>query len=294
MPIPPCNGACGQAGCAAYTCVDKAPQGWTGPFQLYSGPPGQAPSCPTPVSSTVFSAYQSVVQQPAQCSTCTVGAPHDLWCFAEIAAHSDAACASSDATPVFFGVSVCNYYGGLDGASAIGFEAPQAGFVCDTPKVTATLPPATWAAAGVGCAEAAPPQNGCGAAQVCVPIPAAPFTAGHCVEQSGDTTCPQTTYVNRSLYYTGTLDGRGCTACGYEPSAISCAGTAELYSDTACSDQIQVVTDFSGSCLGLTGTPGSTMLTGVTYTGTPSCTPVGGQPTGTLAQTGAVTVCCGP
>jgi hypothetical protein len=32
----------------------------------------------------------------------------------------------------------------------------------------------------------------------------------------------------------------------------------------------------------------------VTFSGTASCTPVGGQPTGTLTPTGAVTVCCGP
>jgi hypothetical protein len=241
----------------------------------------------------VFTAYQDVVQQPAQCSTCTVGAPHDLWCFAEIAGHSDASCASTDATSVFFGQGVCNYYGQVDDGSAIGFEPPRASFVCDTPKVQATLPPPMWGTAGVGCAEAAPAQHGCGATQVCAPVPAAPFAAGHCVEQSGDVTCPQGAYATRSVYYTGTIDGRACTPCGFEPSAISCTGTAVLYSDAACSDQLQVVTDFSGGCLGLTGSFGSTELTDVTFSGAASCTPVGGQPTGTLTPTGAVTVCCG-
>ena len=57
----------------------------------------------------------------------------------------------------------------------------------------------------MGCAEPAPPQNGCGSAQVCVPDPWAPFDVGHCIEKSGVTNNPSDLDADRDRI-------RGCLA----------------------------------------------------------------------------------
>jgi hypothetical protein len=288
-----CNGLCGQPGCEAFTCADQPPGGWTGPFQLYRGPTAQAPACPAAATSNVLSAHLDPRQDPAQCSACTVGAPYGEWCFATAAAHPDGAC-GGDPGSVFFGLGFCNGLGSNDYASAVGTDAPQAVYYCDASPQTPTVPPLEWNTAVVGCGVPTPAANGCSPSQRCLPPPQAPFGARLCVSKSGDVACPVLTYTARTLVYTGALDQRTCTPCGYSRSDITCTGTAVLYADGACGAAIGSVTDFSGACLGLPGTVGSAELVGATFTGTPSCAPTGGQPAGAVTPSGAVTVCCAP
>lgn len=222
-----------------------------------------------------------------------MGAPYGSWCFAEIAGYQDAPCATMDAEPIFFGLDFCtNLTRGY--TAATGVDGPRATFVCDTSTQTPTLPPARWTTAAVGCAQPTPPVDGCGSGQICAPLPTAPFGGHACVSSPSDEACPQQTYTTKSLYYTGTLDSRSCTACGYDPSVISCTGTAVMYSDSACTDELEEVTDFSQSCRSLPDGFTSTTLLDASFTGTPSCTPTGGAPNGTLAAVGPVTVCCTP
>jgi len=235
-----------------------------------------------------------VIQDPAQCSTCTVGEPHNFWCFAEIAGYPDAACTSGSVDSVFFGLDYCNNVGTIDDAAATGVEAPQGSFLCDPSPVTKTLPPVRWGTAAVGCADPSPQANGCASDQVCLPSPQGPFGAHHCVSTSGDLACPAGPYTARTVYYAGALDNRTCTPCGYVASSLGCSATAVLYADNQCTSEVATFTDFSGSCTSLPGSFSSVKLVSAAVSGTATCTATGGAPDGAISPAGPVTVCCTP
>lgn len=292
-PPPGCNGTCGQAGCADFTCADAPPSGWEGPFQLYSGPNGQAPPCPAPASNQVLAAYQDPHGDPAQCTTCTVGAPYGETCYGAVTFYSDSAC-SDNPSMILAGLDFCNPANADDAVGFAGTAPPQAEYFCDVPEQNPTVPPFTWSSAAVGCAAPSAPQNGCGANKLCVPAPEAPFQPRLCISKAADAPCPGQTYTARSVYYTTVQDARTCTPCGYTRADITCTGTAMLYSDTTCGSALATVSDFSGACMSLPGTVAATKMIGASFSGTPSCSPVGGQPTGSVAPTGPITVCCTP
>jgi hypothetical protein len=261
---------------------------------LYSGPPDQAPSCPAPITNNVFSAHGDVVQDPAQCSTCTVGDPYNFWCFAEIAAYPDATCSSGMADSVFFGLDYCNNVGPTDDASAIGVEAPQGSFLCDPSPQHTTLPPVRWGTAAIGCTAPTPQANGCSADKTCLPVPQGPFGTQTCIYSSGDVSCPSGPYTTKTTYYSGALDNRSCTPCGYVPSSLGCSATAILYSDNKCAQELMTVTDFTGTCMSLPGSFSSAKLVSAAVSGTATCTATGGDPQGSIAPSGPMTVCCTP
>jgi hypothetical protein len=278
-------------GCAAGSCcIDAAPAGWTGPFQLYSGPTARAPACPQSAPAQTILARRDPRQDPALCSTCTVGQPYGQWCFAALAASSDGACTANDGGSLYFASDFCSRARG-DAASAFALSPPQATYVCDASTQSPTLPPITWDTLALGCAATA---SACGAGKVCQPAPDAPFLPRLCVSKAGDASCPSGPFTDRAVYYTSALDQRSCTPCGYTPAPITCTGTALLYDDASCTSELASVSDFSGACLGLPDKFGSAGLVDPVFTGTPSCTPSGGVPTGAIAPSGAVTVCCTP
>ncbi|APR81880.1 Hypothetical protein A7982_07229 [Minicystis rosea] len=242
----------------------------------------------------MLSAFQDPKQDPATCSQCTVGTPYGQWCVAAISAHSDDACTSDDAEPVFFGLNFCSKLGQNDYGSAIGTAAGEAVYYCDTPDQTPTVPPIAWNTAAVGCADPSPAVNGCGSTAVCVPKPQAPFGSRLCVSKDGDTNCPMLTYTVKSVFYASALDTRSCSPCGYSRTPITCSASAVMFSDDACTDTLATMTDFTGACVGIPGQVRSTMMLDATFDGTPSCSPEGGQPIGAVAGAGATTVCCTP
>lgn len=230
---------------------------------------------------------------PPTCTTCTVGAPYGEFCFAGVETFSDAAC-SEDPTVILFGSDYCNSLGNSMDVSYMGISAPEATYSCEVPDQTPTIPPLTWSTAAVGCAPPTPSIYGCGASRLCLPNPTSPFESRLCISKSGDKACPTQTYTQKTLFYTSVSDTRTCTPCGYTTTPISCDATVVMYSDIACGTSLVSVTDFSGQCGSLPGTVGSTKLVGSTFTGTPSCSPVGGAPAGMVAPTNPITVCCTP
>jgi hypothetical protein len=292
--LPPgCNGACGQAGCEAFDCADAPPMGWDGPFQLFNGPSGQAPSCPATAGNQVLAAYLDPHGDPATCSTCTVGAPYGETCYTGVTTFSDSAC-SADPSMILATLGFCNPVNGEDLVGFAGTAPPQAEYYCDVPEQNPTVPPFTWNTAAVGCAAPSAPQNGCGANRLCVPSPAAPFQPHLCISKAADAPCPGSTYTARTVFYTTALDSRTCTPCGYNRADITCTATTVLFSDSSCGNTLTAVNDFSGACMALPGTLGSTKIIDASFSGTPSCSPVGGAPTGAVAPSGPVTVCCTP
>lgn len=267
--------------------------GWSVPFLLYKGSPAQVPACPGAATDRMLTGYLGPKGDPAQCTTCTVGQPHGSSCFAGVTAYTDAAC-SEDPSMLLFGLDFCNPIGDNEFVAGAGTAPPSAEYYCDVPEQTPTVPPMSWDTAAVGCAAPSPQVNGCGANNLCVAAPTAPFQSKMCISKTGDRACPTQTYTARSVFYTAAVDGRTCTPCGYTRTPITCTATAVMYSDSMCGSAIGTVTDFSGACGNLPGTVGSTKMLGATFSGTPSCSAVGGQPMGSIAPTGPVTVCCKP
>jgi hypothetical protein len=133
---------------------------------------------------------------------------------------------------------------------------------------------------------------------VCAPAPPFPFAPGPCIAQAGDVACPQSSrYSQKHLYYSGAVDGRGCTPCVCDaPTGIRCTtGAVTLYTSTAptCGGSSQAVpTD--GLCHAVMVSAAGVQTTMPAAPSGGSCAPDGGQPTGLLVPTGAETVCCQP
>lgn len=134
------------------------------------------------------------------------------------------------------------------------------------------------------------------AGPTCMGLVGFPFDSALCVAASGDHYCPQG-YPQRSVHYTGYVDGRACSSCecGW-PAGGTCA-QATLYPCTGCTGT--GMTLGAGQCLPVDG---NTMNCGsgpairsvrfdTTVTGG-ACAPSGGQLSGALQPDGPVTLCC--
>lgn len=302
-----CNGTCGNTGCENYTCIAAAPSGWIGPFQLFDGPPAQAPMCAAPTTNVVFTGNRSPNQTPASCGACQCGTPSGLSCSLPGSyAYSGAACGNAVQGSAGFDTRAPCVGTGFGKAQSVWNGDPNvigtphfnASWTCKASGGTPSLGPITWAAVGIGCAQPFPKVSGCASTETCAPIPSSPYQSRLCISSSGDIACPAATYVKKTLYYTGATDGRTCTACACSSAAtVSCSGTVAFYDDPNCATSpvftsSTFVSDFT--CHAVTFTNSS--LIDVSYSGTPSCgvPSTAGQPSGSIVPTNPVTVCCTP
>jgi hypothetical protein len=128
-----------------------------------------------------------------------------------------------------------------------------------------------------------------------VATPPAPF-AKVCVFQAGATTCPAGAYSVASVFYGGVSDSRACSGCSCgTPAGTSCTGA-----------QVQGFSVNTGTCGGtaVTISSGPCETVGVTIEGEEeitaptanngTCTPSGGQASGTVTPATPTTVCCTP
>ncbi len=91
--------ACWDAGPAAMQmcpgpCVPPAPEGWTGPELVYSGPGLVPPSCPTDAPAIVFEGAAEPVVEPHECPACACDTPVGTCKLPETWTVSSAACAA--------------------------------------------------------------------------------------------------------------------------------------------------------------------------------------------------------
>jgi hypothetical protein len=162
-----------------------------------------------------------------------------------------------------------------------------------------TLAPVVWSPEVETCSSILP-LPACGSGEVCAPESTAPFM-GACIYQPGNVACPPgTPYVTRQLVYSGTSDSRGCGACTCgSPRATCSGGTVAISNDPTCA--VSPTNPNAGNVPLPTPPPcAQTQLAAsavyVKLTTPPnasgSCSPSGGQPTGTAMPTLPVTVCC--
>jgi hypothetical protein len=91
--------ACWDAGPAAMQvcpgpCVPPAPEGWTGPELVYSGPGFFPPSCPSDAPAIVFEGAAEPVVEPHECPACACDTPVGTCKLPETWTVSSAACAA--------------------------------------------------------------------------------------------------------------------------------------------------------------------------------------------------------
>ena len=310
------------------------PSGWTGYFALYDGLPSGVPGCSGTWPTQAFEGNGQLTSLPATCNsmcgtptggTCQIPELDisDAACTVQgvcsgpvtpPTGYTPGACFNFPASPpgsgfTYFGGSTCgpqtttNCSTGTKPCNVSAAVGPGtvAGSSCAPIATAPTLPAVTWGSTGQACGGATP-GTGCGSSDTCMPIPESPFvSSGVCIMQAGNQTCPAGQFTDQHIFYAGTTDTRACTtgSCGAATSD-TCTVEWTLYSDTSATPNcttLQMTVD-SGKCAAFTGGASVQITSAKAKVTVPpnggSCTPVDGQPTGSVTPTGATTFCCIP
>jgi hypothetical protein len=298
--------------------------GWTGHYALADGAVAALPgSCPGATYPNPFYAGYRLLNAPAAtCSACSCSAPlgetcqvtlHVVggtcaqWlggtaCAAPVPSTADGSC---DQSGGFFpavntcgpavgntcpgGSSPCNQAVAADPAVIIGGS-------CNASQQTPTIPPTSWNNAARACQPAAE-GKGCANSYACLPNAPSPFGA-ICIAHLGDIKCPDATlgYTTKKTFFdVDPADDRTCTDCACSGvNGASCTASTEIYSDpvqNSCSTKVATVPP--GGCTALAGNPiiGGRKGVGTSITAG-SCSPSGGQATGSAVGLNPVTFCC--
>lgn len=307
---------CGDQG---YQCITSAPVGWNGYFALYTASSGNFPECPDEFPSTIpYTGKSGLVAFQAACNPCSCGAPEGVACdLPNLITVFEKTCgnAASAVSPTNLSVpanwdgvcySVGNAPGGLVSCGANANEKCNTSVKADAPTVTAgscvasggepTLEPVSWMLLGKACGNA-PVGGGCGASQVCQPIPATPFKSGLCIYKEGEqATCPGEPFTEKHIFFEDAQDTRGCSSCSCDaPKGGTCAASIRVHTSANCTDAAPTVFQ-AGSCGSLPAANNVVFgreATNITVSpGT--CSAQGGDPTGSVTPTSATTFCCIP
>jgi hypothetical protein len=296
---------CADPKCSpAHACVAPAPAGWQA-IGWIDAQPGK--DCPTGLDLATELYDQSALSAPAADCGCECAAPEGVGCATHLRCNSGSSCSS---TGTVKGVAAgCSTFTvpSVNGTNACRAEVPQAGGGSCAPKVTATLPAPSWS----------PSQRACGAstggscangAEICVPRLAG--AQGPCIAKSGDVSCPETGYPQKTLFFDGkTTDSRACAGSDCEcaaPQGGTCACAADgcnvrVYGVDNCAAGLNATVPANNtSCITFGDNNNYNNLWGVRLTGvsvsSPGACQAGGSatPTGSVTPSGPVTVCCAP
>lgn len=312
---------CADPACGAAACVSEVPSGWTGYIALYEGDPGKDPGCPAVTfPNQLYTGKAGLTAPPAQCSTCTCGAPVGITCTVPPLSVATATCAQIQTGSSFCSgdlneaaTGVCNGQDGfLGGQTNCGppptckgnqacngsITLPEAAVtgtgICTASAQSAKVSQASWSTLGRACGNMAI-GGGCNVGQVCLPKPAAPYQGGICVFKKGLSTCPAL-FPTQHVFYDDLDDKRACSDCTCGTSSGgACQATVNIYKDgtvNTCNTLLTTIT--AGTCKDLTGNPtvGARKVTSVQVTNPGSCPPGGGQALGAATPTGPTTFCC--
>ncbi|MEZ4223060.1 MAG: hypothetical protein R3B13_19105 [Polyangiaceae bacterium] len=284
---------------AGYRCVTLPPVGFDGPVVVGSGANLGPCTGAYPVEELVGG--DSVVVDPTLCGSCSCGALVGGICDLNdvtLEYFGDGSCSppvrwtkkptSSCFTSTFAHcVSGCAY---PSSARAI-FGAPKGGMSCQANKGPDTFPTPKWKTNIRACSALW--GKGCGASQ-CLPPASGEFSRTCIYAKGAVPSCPAP-YSERTLMQTGFDDKRACGVCSCKVSSASCTGTITDHLASDCSGSGTAV---GSSCTPVTVSGGvsydtrSIGVSGLDVAG--SCTPSGGTPSGGVAATDTITLCCLP
>jgi hypothetical protein len=311
--------------------VAEAPADWTGPFALYDGPPSGDKGCPTAFPTHMYGGNGTLTAAPATCTACTCAAPTGQQCNIGSIDVGDSTCSGSgDCTgpqtmPAGWnGACYYNSDGWAGGVATCGTQPAGhstcdagtaacnqsikvdvltvAGGSCTASTSTPTVAQPSWGTLGEACGGAATVTTGCNAGHACLPKPKDPFVSGLCVQKDGVNACPPVAgspFTQQHIFYAGVDDTRGCSACACtSPTGGTCSASVTWYPTTNCTGTAvgtANLTTTTPACIALASNPavGSRKGTFTPPSGS-TCTPSGGQPSGTAAPNGATTFCCVP
>jgi hypothetical protein len=166
---------------------------------------------------------------------------------------------------------------------------------CGAGTVTENIPAPMWSQSVSACDGFAPGDGACDPGETCMPTPGAGFEAGLCYSQVGDHRCPAD-FPNKTLFYTTFSDTRECAStCSCLGSGASCSVSVTGYAMSSCVSPQGAKTVFSGgeTCVATDTNAVRSILPGaVVVQDDGTCTPGALNPTGTVTEEGATTVCC--
>ena len=268
---------CADPDCAAhgYQCAPTVPEGWQGPYVLYTGTDA-APNCPAEFPDRIAEGGVTATAPAASCPSCSCGSPQDAVCVAKFTKYYTAGWGCS-------GGSV-KYVNKVLGASCTELASLPSDWPHRTRfsghSVQATCAPKTSGNASVGKVQWAPNRAlcggasvgaGCGTKSACVPPAPAPYSAKVCVARDGDQACPSPFLLAFQLY-TGVDDTRGCTACGCAVGG-SCTANVSMDNNSSCSSPDPVTTATCHDGVWATSSP-------PVFTKPPSCNPLPSETNG--------------
>lgn len=325
---------CADSDCQAFACVAAPTNGWLGPFVLYEGPSANFPQCPSNFPGGNQGVDEIIggagIPMPAPQATCTCSCdppasptckpPSQLTVLdATCANQANANCGALPNNPgnwngscgfgtfVTGGVSTCGANSGAQcdmGTAAcnvsVSSQGPTVTGAC-MPQFTTTIPQVDFVNAIHACGGAETSTAGCSMGAICAPRAPAPFNAKLCVYQNGSIANCTTAAPYTQIHKGGTgidTTNLACSMCNCGAlTGGSCKGDIEIYSDNVQGVCGSLITTFqAGTCKDLPGNPtiGNRKFVNPVIMNPGSCTPSGGQPTGSVATTGPFTVCCLP
>lgn len=299
---------CGDPACqsAGYNCQKSPPSGWEGYFRTAgddfntTAPPPTCPDGSQPVK------YRSK-PVPASCSQCTCGAMQGTTCGPGHVFCSSSSTDCSGATDWSAQFQGCHQAGTPGHLSCRMQPVPPTSVGTCTPSGGELENHDLWARWLYVCGAPRAHGGGCVPGQSCAASGTGSYAGTVCIRKAGEQSCPSG-WSTRLVGYEDGTDTRSCTPCSCTPvaSSVKCSyGEYTFYDHSDCTCDWHLICDSSKhvnsfSCVdvsGLLGTPVGGYDWGGKYTKEPAptagmCTPSGGQPTGDIQTTGAVTYCC--
>jgi hypothetical protein len=280
-----------------FACVPVQPIGWQQSngwnlFEIYDGPfsgiDAGPPQC-DPNFALSFDSNGGFDDAGAKCA-CGCDPPSEPCPPSAAIMHIDSQCNDSPcgSTPLQNGA--CAVLSDTCNAMSNAVEVPQPTPAGCTPSASVTIPPAFAASTRACVSQYLAGSSDCPAGTMCQPTPGAPFGPKLCIGAAGVQACPPQSYTDQRVLYGGYSDGRGCTPCTCGPSTHTCSSTFTLYG--ACPN----VTSYGQFTTCAAHNPTAVFsIVAVTAANTPAtCPPQGGLPSGSVALSAPVTMCCMP
>jgi hypothetical protein len=301
------SGAGGSPCQSGFECEPAVPAGWEGYYRLseVNNDASAPPPSPCPDGSQPVRMYANPA--PAVCSQCQCGTLTGAQCAPRISCSTTSrSCSGATDWTAYFANGLCDKNGS------------PAQLSCEASSSTVTNPGSCAPSGGtytnlsqlfdglLDVCGSSLAGGGCSAGRVCVTRATGTYASPLCIRKAGDPSqtpglsCPAGWGTKPfAVGYQGGVDQRGCTPCQCTPGGETCGAPTYTFYDyddctscgigcdgpitvnEACRD-VSVLLDQGSWSAKLTAVPAASG----------SCTPSGGQPTGSVKGQGAVSFCC--
>jgi hypothetical protein len=286
---------CPCASGGTHQCVSDAPTDWLGPMAVATAAAtASSPSCnATGYERQVLSLFGALDEGSAACG-CACSEPASMNCPSMISLvrkGNSAPFTCLTASP-YVTVASGNCTGTLPDGYLYGPRAPAFSSGNCTPQPTTDIESPRWMRRMVACETNEIDPAGCSSGEHCLPELVTPLETW-CIYRTGTHDCPAGTYSERTTYHEDFDDGRSCSSCTCGTPTGSCDGYVDFRTGTGCGVSLVERVELGG-CIALDGSPTGVKATAGPVTPRGECPPSGGVLQGSVAVTGAVTVCCMP